>query len=336
MDLTPAEIDELLAAWALGALDDDQQAEIDQLLASRPDLAPDAPAFRSLVALLGEGEAVTPPPDLRSAVLAAAAARAPAPPAATGELALVRHQIAALHQLLGELGDAEWTNPARPYDWTVQGLVAHLGQIEGYVARQLGLTGDGPETGATHHLQVGADAIAAEGALPPADTAARWHAAALAVVDRLEAGRGPDLDDLVMIHGFPFSVRGLLVARAFELWTHGDDIRRATGRALAAPPPADLRTMSAFSVSTLPLVAALDQADPELAPTRVVLTGEGGGTFDLGPEGAERQLLLVLDVVDYCRVVARRTSVDDLPDAVVEGERALADRLVAAAQIFAV
>lgn len=335
MDLTPAELDELLAAWALGALDPEEQEAVDRLLAERPDLAPDAPAFQALVALLGEADAVAPPPDLRASVLAQAAAERPAPLPPTDELTLVANQIATLHELLGQLGEAEWANPARPYDWTVQGLVAHLAQIEGYVARQLGLSDEPPEAEPTHHLRVGADTIAAEQSRPPAGTAAAWHAAAQAVIDALAAGQGPALDDLVLIHGFPFSVRGLLVARAFEIWTHTDDIRRATGRALDAPPAADLRAMSSFSVGTLPLVAALDPADPELAPTRVVLTGDGGGTFDLGPAGA-RQLLLVLDVVDYCRLVARRATIDELDDAVVEGEPRLVDRLVAAAQIFAV
>ena len=36
-------------------------------------------------------------------------------------------------------------------------------------------------------------------------------------------------------------------------------------------------------------------------PARIVLTGPGGGTFDLDGPGSERTVTLVADVVDYCR-----------------------------------
>ncbi len=80
----------------------------------------------------------------------------------------------------------------------------------------------------------------------------------------------------------------------------------------------------------VPLVAL---STPSPAP-RVVLTGNGGGTFDLG-DPSRRDTILVVDVVDYCRLAARRIAPDDL-DMDVEGDRAVADRLLAAARVFAV
>ena len=69
---------------------------------------------------------------------------------------------------------------------------------------------------------------------------------------------------------------------------------------------------------------------------RVVLTGAGGGTWvvDRGPAGTG-DLLVVADVVDYCRMASRRLAPDAL-DTVVEGDRPVADALLAAAQLFSV
>jgi hypothetical protein len=76
----------------------------------------------------------------------------------------------------------------------------------------------------------------------------------------------------------------------------------------------------------------------KLTPTRVVLTGAGGGTFDLpnpgAADGADRSLLVV-DVVDYCRLVARRIEPHAL-DATRTGDRSMLTALLRAAQAIAV
>ena len=372
MGLNQGELDELLGAWALGALDPDELTAIDQALADDPDQAPSAPTLSALVALMGESRATAPPPDLRAALLIQAAASAPVQAEPSDPVTVLANQIEVLHQLLVQLSDDDWSAPARPYPWSVHGLVAHLLVIERYTARQLGLTADGPTAEQLDHLAMGADEIEAELARRPDDTAQSWYEAARLVVDGFQPGpdaqgsgalgpgsgaQGPDLDSIVTMHGWPFSIRGLLVARSFELWTHADDVRRATGRPLVSPATADVRAMSQFSVSTLPLVLSLDTQAPPLPATRLVLTGGGGGTFDLGrrspqtpepgtPEpgtpqpgtpqpGTDRGLLMVLDVVDYCRLVARRAELDDVAST-IEGDRKLVDQLVAAAQVLAV
>src|SRR5262249_20690724 len=141
-------------------------------------------------------------------------------------------------------------------------------------------------------------------------------------------------DAAAPLHGWPFTGSSALVARAFELWTHAEDIRRATGRPLVATPPRELRTMSSFSVTTLPFLLPMVAPGLEMGPTRVVLTGAGGGTFDIGGTG-ERRALLAADVTDYCRVVARRLDPREL-DATVEGDHALVEGLLEASRIFAV
>jgi hypothetical protein len=167
----------------------------------------------------------------------------------------------------------------------------------------------------------------------PRDTVARWSTAAQAVVDHVTSDRfAPDAS--APLHGWPFTGSSALVARAFEIWTHGEDIRRATGRPLVATPAQELRTMSSFSVTALPFLLPVVAPELEMRPTRVVLTGAGGGTFDIGG-GGERRALLATDVTDYCRVVARRIEPHQL-HAKIEGDHALVDGLLEASRVFAV
>ena len=265
-----------------------------------------------------------------SNVLRAAAARGRDSLDPTPALLLFEHQIASLTELLVELDDDDWQMGVAPYAWTVHGLVAHLLVVERYMASLVGL--DVPAVdGVDDHLAMGGDLIAVELEGGFRRTFAAWKAQA---TDTIAAVRSrPDaLADQVVFHGWPVSVETLLVVRAFEVWTHTDDIRRATARPMQTPPPRDLRAMSMFSVGTLPLLVP---AEVVKGPARIVLTGHGGGTFDLDGPGAERAVTLVADVVDYCRTAARRIDIDELP-AVIEGDRDHAHALLTAARVLAV
>ena len=285
-----------------------------------------------VLAALAESDATSPPASIRSRLLerVAASPRAHAEPMPPGELYASR--VAALQSLLAELDDDDWGCVASPYEWTVHGLIAHLLVIEQYSAALLGL-GAMPLGDAGDHLALGADAIAAELEGSPQATVEHWSAVAQSIVDHVGSDRF-DPDAPMSMHGWPFSVSSGLVARAFELWTHTDDICRATGRDTRSAGPRELRTMSSFSVSSLPFL--LPSVDPDLpmAPTRVVLTGSGGGTFDIGGHG-ERAALVVTDVVDYCRVVARRIDPGEL-ERTVEGDTRLVAGLLEASRAFAV
>jgi hypothetical protein len=96
--------------------------------------------------------------------------------------------------------------------------------------------------------------------------------------------------------------------------------------------------MSSFSVGSLPAFLPLAAPGLPVAPARVVLTGPGGGTFDLagaGAAGPPPAATLVVDVVDYCRLATRRVEIDEV-DIVVEGDEALGRGLLAAARVLAV
>src|SRR5215218_7357376 len=111
MDLKRADLDDLLAAHALDALDDDDRAALDGALADDPTLAAAAAPLREVAGWLGAGEAAEPPAGLRARVLGAALARRPAgstptvpetPPLAFAQ------QVAELRSLAGDLPAGRW------------------------------------------------------------------------------------------------------------------------------------------------------------------------------------------------------------------------------------
>ena len=324
-------VDDLLAAWALDAVDGPERAAVEEVVAADPDRARLARSLQHTVAAMGDVVAEAPPPETRTNVLRAVAARGREQLEPTPALLLFERQVASMTEFLVELEDSEWQMPVAPYTWTVHGLIAHLLVVERYMAGLVGL--DAPDVGGAvdDHLAMGADLIAAEVAGGFRRTFAAWKAQASDTIATIRS-RPEALGGQVVFHGWPVSVETLLVARGFEVWTHADDIRRATARSMQTPPPRDLRAMSMFSVATLPLLvpAALVRG-----PARIVLTGPGGGTFDLDGPGGERAVTLVADVVDYCRTAARRIDIDALPT-VIEGDRDQAHALLTAARVLAV
>lgn len=194
------------------------------------------------------------------------------------------------------------------------------------------------EPSSVRHLDIGGDELAEIVSGDPAATVRRWRAAADRVVAHVQ---GPTFDPTAPtpLHAWAFDASTALVARAFEIWTHADDIRRAAGRPLDDPSPGELRTMSSISVGGLPALVAVI-GGPAMQPTRVVLTGPGGGTFDLSPtvpgeRGQRVENLLVADVVDYCRLAARRIDVADLAGQ-RDGDDEFIDTVLRAASAIAV
>jgi uncharacterized protein (TIGR03083 family) len=244
-----------------------------------------------------------------------------------------RHQVATFDETVRTVTGEQWQLPALPYSWNLHGLVAHLLQIDRYMERVLGFAEGHRDEHETDHLQFGREAIAAELTRAPESTIASWRETVARLDPHLDS---LDLDREITFHQWPFSVRSLLVARAFEVWTHADDIRRAVGDAMASPSPADLRVMSNTSVGSLPLAIHVVAERVPDGSARIVLTGDGGGVWDLQlGRGGPELVTIVADVVDYCRVASRRIAVDEL-HATVEGDQALGERLLTAATIIAV
>lgn len=282
--------------------------------------------------------APAPPPAAEGVVAAALATRRPgrsvhvSRPASP--LEVLRDRIADFAEAVAAIDGDGWARRAAPYPWTVHQLVAHLAAIEAYVAHLVGIPGFPPPLESAHdHLAMTEPSVQAAPLVPPEVTVAQWHATATTVADHVEAG-GPDaLRTRVGFHGIDLSLRSLLILRGFELWTHADDIRRATGRDVVDPPADVVHTMSALSVGALPLLV------PTAAPrtARLVLSGAGGGAWTIGiggPAGDEPDVEVLADAVDWCRLASRRLDPGDL-DATVDGDRSLLADVYAAAQAMA-
>ena len=272
------------------------------------------------------------PADLRQRVLAAAhlaraAGRCVPEVPAISPVAAFSRAADALYGLLCALPDAQWRTPVlRGLD--VQGLVGHLIGVEDDLQRCL--AGDDTVAAADHVESTQATA-AGQAGRSPAITRDEWHAS---VVRSCQLVADPTV--IVALHGMRLRLGALLVVRAFELWTHDNDIRRVTGFPASVPDTATLHLMTDLAASMLPAAAARAGLH-DSASVRLVLTGPGGGSWDVAigadsPDGAA--LSIVTDAVDFCRLVANRITPADI-DVHVTGEPWRVGQLLDAASTLA-
>ncbi len=172
-------------------------------------------------------------------------------------------------------------------------------------------------------------------ALTGAELSRAWWLAVMAVIAACSE-RGPDYP--VEYHDLPGTVRGLLVIRTFELWTHGDDIRTATGRVPNLLDDARLTLMSGELMRVLPLGMAMTGATRPGRTARIDLTGAGGRTTDValapGDELGHPDIVLRASTIDLCRLAANRLGLAQFESA-VEGDRSLLGPILAGAGAFA-
>lgn len=155
-----------------------------------------------------------------------------------------------------------------------------------------------------------------------------------AAVELLPAG--PDPGPEVALYGLRLSVRALLVVRAFELWTHENDIRRAVGWPASVPDASTLSLMTDLAARLLPY-AASQAGLREPVDVHLVLTGPGGGTWDITAgqgSGAPAAVMIVTGAVEFCRLAANRITPAEL-DAWVTGDPGRAAEVLAAACMLA-
>jgi uncharacterized protein (TIGR03083 family) len=277
------------------------------------------------------------PSGLRDRVLAAARqARAPGRPLpdvpAIPPAEAFSRAVDALSGLLAALDPADWHRPVLR-DLDVQGLVGHLTGVEEDVQRALAGV---PAVGEADHVASTQQAALRQAGRTPQRTLGDWRAAAERTLI-LAADRS--MAEPLAVHGIRLPLGELLVARAFELWTHENDIRVAVGLPESAPDPASLRLMTELAVRLLPVGVARAGGRPEPFALHLVLTGGGGGTWDVafGEPGDERELpevAVVADAVGFCRLVANRLGPDRLGPHVT-GAVALAGPVFAGAAALA-
>lgn len=333
---------DLLAAYAADAVSGDEALAVDAMLATSADMARDEARYRRAAVELAAAVVAPVPP--RSAVRDRVVREAltsrpgsPTHPAPAREL--LRIEAERFATLLMSLTSDEWSAAVDPPEfsgWTVRDVASHIAASEGLTAQLLGRpVANVPETDNGNESRTALVRDRHRG-LTEREVIGEIVAASTSVSSVLDDLDADALDEReIAWWGVPMNLSTICVTRAFELWTHADDIRRALARPQLAPPAPSLATMSQRAAGWTGLLMLLGGHD--LAPMRGVLdlTGPGGGTttIELGLEPATSHeapvLSLRMDVVEYCRLLGRRTHADG-PRYEAEGDRGLAADLVAA------
>jgi len=314
---------DLLGAYALDALDDTDAATVETLVADDRDAAYELHRLRGAAAWIGATEALEPPRDLRAQLLA----RAKDVPT---ELRSYRMAVARHEALLDELTAEDLTRPTAN-GLSVGDLVVHLASMESGIAETVG-----HEQSVTAETDVDTRTevyLAAYGADPMGAGRGSWRVAAESLDAWATAG---GRSGRLPWAGAEVDRRTLLATRSFELWTHDDDIRAATGRERLTPTAPELRLMSDIAVSIMPF-CLLARGHKVSAAARFVLTGEGGGEWTVSLDGRDHSApttTLTVDVVDFCRLVAERIDPDDC-GATLDGDVELGRTLLHCASALA-
>ncbi|HWC37231.1 MAG TPA: maleylpyruvate isomerase family mycothiol-dependent enzyme [Acidimicrobiales bacterium] len=296
---------------------------------------------------LAEADSTPPSDDARRRVLdhalanRAAGRSARVPPEIGGDEAFSR-SVAQMDELLGDLEVSDWGRMALR-GLSVQGLIGHLIGVERAFIEVLRGHPDATPPGG--HVGTTQPTAEAQSDRLPEETLRDWRTTTgttLALL-RAEPGQDPRLPTRIAFYGIELPLQQLLVVRAFEMWIHHEDIRRATGRGPSSPDEATLSKMTELAVTLLP--AALELAGAvraqESAAVHLVLTGPGGGTWDVpangamsqraGEGGLRRAASVVVDAADFCRVVGNRSNLATSGARIGAGEPMVAELFAAAA-----
>lgn len=324
--LTDADVEALLGAYALDAVDADEAAAIDAVLARRPDLARQADELANAAAWIGATEALEPPVGMRAGVLDAARARrtGPADPVIDLYLSLSDQLGRAVAELPEDAFDV-----VTPNGLTARDLVVHMAAQESLLAQNLGVPTIAdldeeeiePRTRALLPRFAGRDLD---------DAVDLWRAS----VDANREWAVANPDRTATWRGLGLTRDDTLLVRSFEAWVHGDDLRRAAGLPATRPETRHLSLMSDLAGRILPLALEVSGRGHEGKTARLVLSGAGGGEWLMAMDGGEPatrpDVTVTADVVDWCLLVGDRINPADLHHA-VDGDPALGRDLVAAA-----
>jgi len=295
---------DLLGAWALDVCGDDEAATVEAHLGQCDECASEAARLRAATGWLGVDRVIAPPLTLRRSVLDAARARR-APVAIRTLVETYSVQAALLHEALGKLDQPGWRRHDRRHG-DVAGVIRHLTDNDAILAADLGLPRVPPArngTGSVHEA---------------------WRLQSEILLRGLGSSAGADLDRVVTLAGKkgrqPGSLRDALVQRAFETWTHLEDVR-----GVAVPPsPERVRRIVALAIGLLPGALA---AQGLLWPGtfRLHLTGLGSGewSFPLGGPEANGGAEVTMEALDFTHLVANRRAGAEVPVA-IEGDNHVA------------
>ena len=135
-----------------------------------------------------------------------------------------------------------------------------------------------------------------------------------------------------------------MLVRAFETWTHADDIRRATGVDMVDPPPGSLLTMAHAACGLVPrtLAARGDHRPGRLVRFRFTDLDDAAWDVDLGAADGVRPASdeavdaeIITTAAAICRGISARLDTRELAYDVV-GDEQLARDIVDALPALAV
>jgi uncharacterized protein (TIGR03083 family) len=336
------ELEELLGAYALDALEPDERADVEAVLAHEPDLARKAAHLQTAAVLLAADHTVEPAASLRDSAIASALSvrvngwHIDNPDGASISAAdLHQRQWDDLAELLVTLSEADWL-ATTSYSCSVAELMAHLSASLEHTAHRY---------------------LDASDFVPPPGTEDDHWAMTRPTIERLLAGpRQAIIDALVdvndrIVAALPAheaalgdisdltSAAVLVRAKVFEMWMHSDDVRRATGREFLDPDRDRLAALCQLAADATPLGMTVTGGAAPGKTLRLVLTGPGGGTFVRPMAYRDRasgdgDLLIVATAVDFCRLAGKMLDpADFIFDA--EGAVELIDAVFAGASTFA-
>ncbi|MFH8486494.1 maleylpyruvate isomerase family mycothiol-dependent enzyme [Streptomyces longisporoflavus] len=298
---------ELLGAWAVGALMPGDERTLAPHLADCDPCAAEAARLRAVVRDL-DGPPVTAGPLPAERGLSLALRTRPAASRTASHAAPYAAAVAGLQALLGEMDEhGPWGTPV-VHDWDVHDTVAHLLAADEPLAVRLGLRVAGEfdgVDGASWREAWAArteEVLARERGRAPAGTVASWQAQAKALLSSPEA-HDPELAGrATTLMGARLPLTDHFLVRAFEAWVHTEDIGRALD--LPVPPPRTPHLWQLVRLAVRILGLALGSGTPAVALT---VAGEGGEASWILGEGAEPvSAELVLDPVDFCRLMGGR------------------------------
>jgi uncharacterized Actinobacterial protein TIGR03083 len=326
--ITRDEFEDLLGAFALDACDSDEMVAIESYIAAHPEVIAEVERLRTAAAGLAASDALAPPRDVRASVFELARTRRA--PRTQTPLEVHAEVEETLVDLLEEVPESAHDFPT-VNGLTVRELVAHLAAMESVLAMWMGVP-TVPEIDDERIEERTAAVIEMTRSWAFADVVALWRRSMTAV---RAAAPGTATSRWF---GSEMPTDLVLLVRAFETWTHTDDIRRALGRSLGAPSASALRTMAEGSMTMVPSALEKSGLTRPGRTARIVLTGPGGGDWnvpmEVGADSGEPDVTLLLPVVDWCRRFSERLGPDEL-DLSVQGDRELGAAVVAAAPVYA-
>jgi uncharacterized protein (TIGR03083 family) len=259
---------------------------------------------------------------------------------AGGELTVhgaLARTAAELSSLLDSLEPAEWNLPTNVQDDTVHGLVLHLVGVERYMLGQLGRRPAASAPTRAEHSTVTRELAADMAGADSSRLARTWW---LEVMELIGAVGEVGPDHPVAYHHLSSGARGMAAVRTFEVWTHNEDIRRATARGLSPLDEPRLALMSTSLLSSLGGGMALMGTSQPGRSARIHVTGAGPDTltFDAalayGETAGAPDITVTVDALDLCRLASNRVPIADLP-AEVDGDRSLLEPMLVGATAFA-